>query len=292
MYGEQAWVADRLILRTALGKHDHVRPLKDGSIQSDRLRLELVEFDPLPKAFRHMVRGGDLDVSEMALTTHLLAHHFRKPLTALPLPLWRRLHHANLVCASGSTIAGPKDLEGKKVGVRAYSQTTGVWIRGILASQYGVDLSKITWVTMEDAHVAEYQDPPGVVRYAGGKPLRDLLLSGELAAIMGERDVDPNNVRTVIADADAAAETWSRETRIFPVNHVVSVRTELLRSHPWLGDELMRIFEAARVRSGVRTPPYGLEPNRAPMQMLLDFAASQRLTPRTYRVDELFPKAA
>ena len=292
MYGEQAWVADRLILRTALGKHDHVGPLKDGSIQSDRLRLELVEFDPLPKAFRHMVRGGDLDVSEMALTTHLLAHHFRKPLTALPLPLWRRLHHANLVCASGSTIAGPKDLEGKKVGVRAYSQTTGVWIRGILASQYGVDLSKITWVTMEDAHVAEYQDPPGVVRYAGGKPLRDLLLSGELAAIMGERDVDPNNVRTVIADADAAAETWSRETRIFPVNHVVSVRTELLRSHPWLGDELMRIFEAARVRSGVRTPPYGLEPNRAPMQMLLDFAASQRLTPRTYRVDELFPKAA
>jgi 4,5-dihydroxyphthalate decarboxylase len=285
-------VADRLILRTALGKHDHVKPLKDGSIQSDRVRLELVEFDPLPKAFRHMVRGGDLDVSEMALTTHLLAHHFRKALTALPLPLWRRLHHSNLVCASGSTIAGPKDLEGKKVGVRAYSQTTGVWIRGILASQYGVELDKITWVTMEDAHVAEYQDPPGVVRHTGGKSLRDLLLSGELAAIMGERDVDPNNIRPVIADADAAGEKWSRETGIFPVNHVVSVRTALLQSHPWLGDELMRMFEAARVKSGVRTLPYGLEPNRAAMQMLLDFAANQRLTPRTYRVDELFPKAA
>lgn len=285
-------MADRLILRTALGKHDHVKPLKDGSIQSDRVRLELVEFDPLPKAFRHMVRGGDLDVSEMALTTHLLAHHFRKALTALPLPLWRRLHHSNLVCAVGSTIAGPKDLEGKKIGVRAYSQTTGVWIRGILASQYGVDLNRITWVTMEDAHVAEYQDPPGVIRHAGGKSLRELLLSGELAAIMGERDVDPNHIRPVIADADAAAEKWSRETGIFPVNHVVSVRTELLQRHPWLGDELMRMFETARVKSGTRTPPYGLEPNRAPMQMLLDFAASQRLTPRTYRVDELFAKAA
>ncbi len=292
MYGELAGVADRLILRTALGKHDHVKPLKDGSIPSDRVRLELVEFDPLPKAFRHMVRGGDLDVSEMALTTHLLAHHFRKALTALPLPRWRRLHHSNLVCASGSTIAGPKGLEGKKVGVRAYSQTTGVWIRGILASQYGVELDKITWVTMEDAHVAEYQDPPGVVRHTGGKSLRDLLLSGELAAIMGERDVDPNNIRPVIADADAAGEKWSRETGIFPVNHVVSVRTALLQSHPWLGDELMRMFEAARVKSGVRTLPYGLEPNRAAMQMLLDFAANQRLTPRTYRVDELFPKAA
>jgi 4,5-dihydroxyphthalate decarboxylase len=279
-------------LRTALGKHDHVKPLKDGSIQSDRVRLELVEFDPLPKAFRHMVRGGDLDVSEMALTTHLLAHHFRRPLTALPLPLWRRLHHSNLVCARGSTIAGPKDLEGKKVGVRAYSQTTGVWIRGILASQYGVDLSKITWVTMEDAHVAEYQDPSGVVRHTGGKSLRDLLLSGELAAIMGERDVNPNNVRPVIVDADAAGQKWSKETGIFPVNHVVSVRTELLEKHPWLADELMRMFDAARVKSGVRTLPYGLEPNRAAMQMLLDFAAMQRLTPRTYRVDELFPQAA
>ncbi len=285
-------MVDRLTLRTALGKHDHVKPLKHGSIRSDRVRLELIEFDPLPKAFRHMVRGGDLDVSEMALTTHLLAHHFGKPLTALPLPVWRRLHHSNLVCAVSSTIAGPKDLEGKKVGVRAYSQTTGVWIRGILASQYGVDLDKITWVTMDDAHVAEYQDPPGVVRRSGGKSLRDLLLSGELAAIMGERDVDPNNVRPVIADADAAGEQWSRETGIFPVNHVVTLRTELLQSHPWLADELMRMFEAARVQSGARILPYGLEPNRAAMQMLLDFAANQRLTPRTYRVDELFPKAA
>ena len=281
-------MADRLILRTALGKHDHVKPLKDGAILSDRVRLEMVEFDPLPKAFRHMVRGGDLDVSEMALTTHLLAHHYRKPLTALPLPLWRRLHHSNLVCAVGSDIRGPLDLQGKKVGVRAYSQTTGVWIRGILASQYGVDLNKITWVTMEDAHVAEYQDPPGVVRHTGGKNLRDLLLSGELAAIMGERDVDPANVRPVIADAEAAAERWSKDTGIFPVKHVVSVRSALLKQHPWLAKELMTLFEAARVKSGASALPYGLEPNRAAMQMLLDFAADQRLTPRTYRVDELF----
>jgi len=286
-------VTDRLVLRTALGKHDHVKPLKDGWVQSDRLRLEFVEFDPLPRAFRHMVRGGDLDVSEMALTTHLLAHHFQKPLVALPIPLWRRLHHSNLVCAANSPIGGPADLQGKKVGVRAYSQTTGVWIRGILASEYGVDLNKITWVTMEDAHVAEYHDPAHVVRNASAKGLRDLLLSGELAAIMGEREVDLADVRPVIPNADAEAEAWSRRTGIFPVNHVVSVRSELLQQHPWLADELMRMFEAARVQSGAKGTavlPYGLEPNRSAMQMLLDFAAAQRLTPRTYRVDELFAK--
>jgi 4,5-dihydroxyphthalate decarboxylase len=288
-------VSDRLVLRTALGKHDHVKPLKDGQVQSDRVRLEFVEFDPLPKAFRHMVRGGDLDVSEMALTTHLLAHHYRKKLTALPIPLWRRLHHSNLVCAAGSNIRGPADLQGKKVGVRAYSQTTGVWIRGILRSHYGVDLNKVTWMTMEDAHVAEYQDPPNAIRNAGGKGLRELLLSGELAAIMGERDVDPADVRPVIADAEAEAEKWSKRTGIFPVNHVVSVRSELLARHPWLASELMIMFEAARVKSGARGTaalPYGLEPNRAAMQMLLDFAADQRLTPRIYRLDELFVKAS
>ena len=285
---------DRLVLRAALGKHDHVKPLKDGSVQSDRVRFDFIEFDPLPKAFRYMVRGGDLHLSEMALTTHLLAHHHGKHLSALPIPLWRRLHHSNLVCAAGSDIAGPADLRGKKVGVRAYSQTTGVWIRGILHAQYGVDLNTITWVTMEDAHVAEYRDPPSCVRSTGGKGLRELLLAGEFAAIMGERDFDPADVRPVIPDADREAEKWSHKTGIFPVNHIVSVQTEILQRHPWLAEELMRLFEEARVRSGGRGTaalPYGLEPNRAAMQMLLDFAAHQKLTPRTYQVDELFAKA-
>ncbi|MEZ5830952.1 MAG: ABC transporter substrate-binding protein [Dongiaceae bacterium] len=288
-------MTDRLVLRTALGKHDHVKPLKDGRIKSDRVQLEFIEFDPLPKAFRYMVRGGELDVSEMALTTHLLADHYRKPLTALPIPLWRRLHHANLVCTADSGIAGPADLQGKKVGVRAYSQTTGVWIRGILASQYDVDLDKVTWVTMEDAHVAEYQDPPNAARNMSDKSLRELLFSNELVAIMGERDVDPANVRTVIPNAEAEAERWSKRTGIFPVNHVVSVRNELLEQYPWLANELMAMFEAARRESGARGAaalPYGLEPNLGAMQMLLDFAAAQRLTPRTYRVDELFVKAS
>src|SRR5919108_835816 len=166
-----------LVLRTALGQHAHVKPLRDGTVTSDRVHLEFVEFDPLPKALRQMVRSLDLDVCEMALTTHALAHHFGKPIAGLPIPLWRRLHHGNLVCAADSTLRGPADLQGRKVGVRAYSQTTGVWIRGILRSEYSVDIDSITWVTMEDAHVSEYRDPPNAVRDTTGKGLRELLLS-------------------------------------------------------------------------------------------------------------------
>lgn len=286
-------MVEPLVLRIALGKHDHVRPLKDGSVTSPRLKLEFQEFDPLPKAFRTMVRGGDLDVSEMALTTHLVAVDLGKSITALPIPLWRRLHHDNLVCAARSDLGDPTELQDKKVGVRAYTQTTGVWIRGILKSEYGVDLNRITWVTMEDAHVAEYKDPENAVRNTSGKGLRELLLSGELAAIMGERNVDPADVRPVIREAEDAALKWSEKTGIFPVNHIVSVRKELLEQHPWLGGELMALFEEARVKSGAKgtaSLPYGLEATRKPMQTLLDYAFDQRLNSRPYEVDELFWK--
>ncbi|MCK5911282.1 MAG: hypothetical protein KAG62_15155, partial [Caulobacter sp.] len=167
---------------------------------SPRLALEFVEFSPLPNAFRRMIREGDLDVSEMALVSHLLACDHGRQLGALAVPLWSRLPHANLVCRADSTLDGPKDLEGRRVGVRAYAQTSGVWVRGVLKSEYGFDLDRISWVTMEDAHVPEYVDPPGVARATQGK-LRDLLIDGRLTAIMGEREIDPSGVRTVIADA-------------------------------------------------------------------------------------------
>ena len=281
-----------LVLRAVIGKHDHVKPLRDGTVTSDRVRLDLEEIDPLPKAFRRMVRSLEFDVCEMALTTHALAYRFGKPITALPITVWRRLHHGNLVCAANSSVQGAADLTGKRVGVRAYSQTTGVWIRGILQHEYGVDLDSITWVTIEDAHVDEYRDPPNAVRAEGGKGLRDLLLSGELAAIMGERTVDPADVRPVIPNADKEAAEWLRRTGVFPVNHIVAVRSELLAEHPWLADELMALFTEAKRKSGAGDDglPYGLEPNRLSMQMLLDFAAEQKLTPRAYQVDEIFPQ--
>lgn len=289
-------MADRLVLRVALGQHEHVKPLKDGRVTSERLDLRFVEFDPLPKAFRQMARVGDLDVCEMALATHLLACHYGKPISGLAIPLWARLHHGNLVCPAGSGLTGAEDLRGRKVGVRAYSQTTGVWLRGILSSDYAVPNDSVTWVTMEDAHVAEYADPAIAQRGMSGKGLRQLMEEGELAAIMGERNADPHGVRPVIDHADQAAQAWSRRTGVFPVNHIVAVKTDLLQRHSWLAQELTGLFEAARQMAGAEgknpPPPYGLEPNRRSMQMLLDFAAEQLLVPRRYQVDELFWRGA
>jgi len=286
-------MSEKLLLRTALGKHTHVKPLTDGRVSSSRLTFEFRDYEPLPKAFRTMVRGDELDVSELAVVTHLLAHHYAKPLTGLAIPLWSRLPHANLVCPADSAIREPKDLNNTKVGVRAYAQTSGVWVRGIIKDDYGVDLSSITWLTMEDAHLSEYTDPANTVRNDKSGGLRDLMISGELSAIMGERVVDPSGIRTVVPEGDGAAEAWIERTGIVPINHVLTVRNELLADHPWLAGELMELFEEARrvaiAEDGATPPPaYGLEANRRSLQLAFDYSADQQVTPRRYEVDELF----
>lgn len=281
-----------LQLRVALGKHDHVKPIRDGRVRSKRVMFNLVEYDPLPKAFRLMARGGDLDVSEMALVTHFLAHSFGKPITGIAIPLWSRLPHTNLVCPENSDVRGAADLSGRIVGVRSYAQTSGVWVRGVLADQYGLDLDAMTWGTMEDAHLAEYADPPNTRRYTPPPSLRDLMMNGEFAAIMGERVVDPAGIRTVVPDAEAAAHDWMRRTSIHPINHVLAAKTELVASHPWLPEELMDMFQRAReiaIADGAEPPPeYGLEPNRASLQLCMRFTADQRVTRQAYDIDEMF----
>lgn len=285
-------MVERIRLRVALGKHDHVRPLVDGRIPSPHIDFEFLDFEPLPKAFRQMVRGDDIDVSEMAVATHLLAHHFGKSITGLAIPLWSRLPHTNLVCNLDADIASPKDLEGSRVGVRAYGQTSGVWVRGVLAHEYGVDLDSITWVTMEDAHLAEFGDPPITLRNTSSTGLRQLMVEGQLLAIMGERIVDPSGVRSVIPDAEKAARAWIKRTGIRPINHTLAVRTALLSEHPWLAGELFDLFEQARVvarTEGADVPEsYGFAAIQGGLQTMLDYAAEQYLTPRAYRADELY----
>jgi 4,5-dihydroxyphthalate decarboxylase len=283
-------------LRTAIGRYPHVLPLWQGEAASERVAFDLVGVDPLPPAFRRMVRDLEFDLCEMALTTYAQAAACDKPLVGLPIPLWRNFHHAALICRRDSGLRGPAELAGRKVGVRAYSQTTGVWVRGILEDEYGLDPESVTWVTSEDAHVAEYRDPPNVQRAAPGTGLLELLMTGEIDAAIGLRTADPAAVRTVIPDAEAAALDWYRRTGVSPVNHVVVLKRDLAAQHPWLAAEIMSLFERAkglaRQRSGTAegpdTHPYGLAPNRRSMQMLLDFSARQKLTPRAYRAEELF----
>jgi 4,5-dihydroxyphthalate decarboxylase len=276
-----------LVLRTALGGSPLVRALKEGGVASDRVGFDFVDVEPVTRAFRRMVRTLEFDLCEIALTTHAQARAYGKPITALPVVLLSGFHHGALICRRNSPLAGPADLAGKRVGVRAWSQTTGVWVRGILRDEYGVASDTITWVTEEDAHVQEFADPPFVERIAAGLDLRAMLLAGEIDAAVALAGIDPAQVRTVIADADAAAAAWYRKSGAYPVNHVVVVKDALLAAHPWLADELMRLFVASRQQAD-GTVEYGIAANRPAIELLMRYAAEQNLIPRAYRIDELF----
>jgi 4,5-dihydroxyphthalate decarboxylase len=280
-------MAAPLVLRTALGRSPLVRALKEGAIPSHRVGFDFVEVEPVTRAFRRMVRTLEFDLCEIALTTHAQARAYGKPITALPVVLLSGLHHGALICRRNSPLRGPADLAGKRVGVRAWSQTTGVWVRGILHHEYGAAVDAMTWVTEEDAHVQEFADPPFVERIAAGRELRAMLLAGELDAAVALTGIDPAQVRTVIPDADAAAAAWYRRTGAYPVNHVVVVTDALLAAHPWLADELMRLFAASRQRAAGAVE-YGIAANRPAIELLMRYAAEQKLIPRAYRIDELF----
>jgi len=290
-----------LVLRTALASYPHVRALKDGSVGSDRLQLAFEDVPNITRAFRRMVRTLDFDMCEIALTTLAQARAFGKPVTGLPVVVMRGFHHAALVCRQDSPLRGPADLAGKRIGVRAWSQTTGVWVRGILRDEYGVDHRAVTWVTEEDAHVQEYRDPANVVRAESGRSLKAMLLDGEIDAGIALAGLDPALVRPVIPDAAAQQSALFRKTGAYPVNHVVCVKTELLEAHPWLAGELMRLFHAAKAAStepsnearfaslvGDDPLPYGLEANRAGIALCLRYAAEQGLVPAVYRPEDLF----
>ena len=276
-----------LVLRAALGLSPLVRALKDGRITSDRVHFDFVEVEPVTRAFRRMTRAMEFDLCEMALTTHAQARAFGKPITALPVVLLRGLHHGALVCRRDSTLRGPADLVGKRIGVRAWSQTTGVWVRGVLRDEYGVAHDSMTWVTEEDAHVQEFVDPPFVQRMAAGQDLRTMLLSGEIDAAVALAGFDPSVVRPVMPDADAVAAEWSRRTGVYPINHIVVVKDALLAAHPWLAEELMNLFLASRNLAD-DTVPYGIDANRPAIELLMRYAAEQGLIPSAFSVDELF----
>src|SRR5262245_30538139 len=194
-----------MVLKTAIATYPHTQGLKDGTVTSPGLRLEHVEVSPIVGAFRRMCRSLEFDVSEMAITTYLTAKAYGKPFTALPVFVMRQFHHAPIVYNVKSGVQQPRDLEGKKVGVRAYTVTTGVWARGILATEYGVDLEGITWVVVDQEHVQEYQKPLNVIERPGAS-LAEMVAKGEIAAAIGAGAVDSPDVKPLIpnaADAEA-----------------------------------------------------------------------------------------
>jgi 4,5-dihydroxyphthalate decarboxylase len=309
-------MAAELKLITVTRTQGNNQSLKDGEVSARTAKLEFVEVDPLIDAFRRMVRGLEFDVCEMAMTTYLTAREHGKKMTGLPIFLMRAFHHGAIVCNTKSGIRAPKDLEGRRVGVnRGYTVTTGLWARSVLAHQYGVDLSKITWVLSGDEHVAEFRPPANVVPMEKGRKMADLVASGELPAAIGV-EIDHPDVKTLIDNPKQAALDALKRDGHYPINHLMVVKDEILSAHPDLGPDLFEAFAEAkrryvkRLRSGaIEKPtavdemhkrvmeitgndplPYGVAPNRRMIEEAIRSAIEQKVLTRPVTVEQLFPR--
>jgi 4,5-dihydroxyphthalate decarboxylase len=206
------------IVKALLGDYPGTAALKQGKVRSDGVRLAFEDIRPPSAGFKRVVRGLEFDVAEIALTTFLMAKAAGKPLRLLPAVVLARMQHSRLVRDAERGPLAPRELEGKRVGVRSYSVTTGMWLRGVLAEDHGVNCDNITWVTFEEAHVAEFRDPPNVERAPAGRKLEDLLLAGEIdAAIVGDAQAADARLAPVIPDPDAAARAWRARTWVVPM---------------------------------------------------------------------------
>lgn len=280
-------------VKTNLADYPVTLAMKDGRVTSSVVKLDCCGPRLAHDAFKAMLRDNAFEAGELAIVTYLQAKAYGKPFVMLPIPISGRFQHKTIAYNHELGRLEPKGIEGRQVGVRTYAQTTGVWARGILQHEYGVDLDKVTWLTVEDAHLSEYREPSNVQRLPAGSKLKEMMFRGEIAAaIMGNDMPDDPRVRTLIPDAAAAARDWYAREGVIPMNHVFVVRDELSRERPDIVAEIFRMFVESRALApdtpGKVLPPIGLEANRKSLEMAIQWSYEQKVIPRRLSVDELF----
>jgi 4,5-dihydroxyphthalate decarboxylase len=315
-------------LKIAVATSGHTAAVKDGTIPIEGFEANFVEVVPIIAAFRRMVRDVEFDVCEMAPTTYLIARARGAPYIALPIFVMRRFHHGGFVVRPDANIKVPTDLEGKQVGVRAYSVTTGVWTRGIFTNEYGLDASKVTWVVDDEEHVTTLKLPENVIHAPPGQSLASMMASGELqAGFTGPAGIGragaptanweqggqtpAQNYPELIPNVAQVEADWYRRTGIYPIHGTIVVKTDVLEKNPAVGRALFDAFTKAKTpylerlkRGEGQTPediryrgfiplmgdplPYGMAANRASIDALMTYALQQKLIPERMPIKQAF----
>ena len=303
-----------LPLSLATGSYDHVRDLQPRGLLLNMINLRIEEI------FFRFTKFREWDASEMSFgkVVSLMADPDPQ-IIALPVFVSRVFRHSAIYVRKGSGIASPKDLQGKRVGVPEWAQTATIYVRGMLAHDYGVDLRSIAW-TQAGVHEAGRVEkvklhlPPGLrVTPAPDRSLAEMLAKGDLDAVISARD--PGGER-MFPDYPAAEAAYFRKTRIFPIMHVVVLRRDVYERDRWIAMNLFQAFEEAKDRSLARATeigasavpvawmadhtrrwrelagedfwPYGIEPSRPTLEAFLQYSYEQGVCARQIKVEDLF----
>ncbi|MPZ38442.1 MAG: PhnD/SsuA/transferrin family substrate-binding protein [Rhizobiales bacterium] len=315
-------------LKIAVAEYPHTKAILSGRIPIEGIEPQFVNVVPQIAAYRRMVREVEFDVCELAPTTYIIARAHGAPFAALPIFVSRAFHHGGLLVRPDAGIKSPRDLEGMKVGVRAYSVTTGVWTRGILIDDYGLDSATVTWVVDDEEHVRELRLPPNVVHAPEGTSLVEMMAKGEISAGFSgnaglgragkptagwdAKQIPAADYPELFPDAKSLEAAWFKKTGIYPMHGTIVVKDSVLREHPWVARSLHEAYSTAKAEwlsalqagsanaatdqkyrelmpiVGDDPLPFGIERNRATIQALESYAFKQELIPRRMSLDELF----
>jgi 4,5-dihydroxyphthalate decarboxylase len=286
--------SNSLTLKTLLGDYPNTKALKNGELRSANVSFEFADVKVPNTAFKDVVRHLKYDVAELAIVTFLQAKAHGKPLVLLPAVVVGSLPHPLLVYNAEHRRILPADLKGKRVGIRAYSVTTAAWVRGVLQNDYGVDLDEIEWVTFEDAHVAEYSDPPTAVRAPAGKSIVQMLSDHEIdAGVVGGPDLKDTRFQPVIENPHDAAQDWCNKHNALPINHMLVVKESLANANPFALQEVFRLLRESklampRAETALDTIQFGLANIRRSLELIISYSTQQGLIPEKISVDDLF----
>jgi 4,5-dihydroxyphthalate decarboxylase len=282
-------------LRTNLADYAMTKALKSGAVKSDLVTFDFCGPKVANQGFKAMVRERKYDAGELAIGTFLEARTYGKPVTLLPAVVMGRFQHRHALRATARGAFGPGDIEGKRIGIRSYTQTTGIWVRGIFKHEYGVDLNKVTWVCNDDGHLAEFKDPSNVERTPpDGKKVDQMLLDAEIdGAILGSDIVDDPRVAHLIPNPKEAALAWHKKYNTIPVNHLFCVDKALADTRPDVVREIFRMLKETKAAmapspDGIDFHPFGLEALRKPLEMMIQYSVEQKVIPRSSAVEQLF----
>ena len=317
---------EKVALTLAMGDYEHTRDLATGRVPVQGATLNVLTLPP-EEAFLRFTHFREWELSEMSLGKYVsLRSQDDEGIAAIPVFPSRVFRHSMIYVRESGTISRPEQLKGARVGIPEWAQTAGIYARGYLAHQVGVALDSVDWIQAgvnEAGRVekVELKLPKGVrLRPEPARSLSEMLLAGDLDAVLSARPPRGlgSGIRRLFPDYEAAEEAYFRETGVFPIMHVIVIKTEILARHPWLAMNLYKAFEEAKRRSIARLSditashaplawvaaytgrmktlfgedfwPYGLEKNRATLQAFVDFAFEQGVCHRRVALEELFPE--
>ena len=317
-----------LNLTLAVCDYEHVREIAQGIVRADGITLTPLIFPSIEEITFRFTKSLEWDVSELSFGKYIaLTSQGAAPMVAIPVFPSRVHRHSAIYVRSDRGIRSAKDLEGKSVGIPEWAQTAGIYVRGFLAEEYGVDLGKIRWLQAGvnepgRAEKVELKLPAGIHYQARpDASLSGMLASGELDAVISARApaaFESGTVVRLFPDYRAEEERVFKKTGIFPIMHLISIRREVFEQHPWVAMNLFKMFEEAKRRclhlitdfTCARLPlpwaaaatgeivanfgpdpyPYGVEESRATIDAFCRYAHDQGVTQRRMTAEELFPR--